>query len=75
MDELLDYLAHDPAIRNLIEQQSVGTAEAAVDEVRGRMVAADMLVERLTRGLLHRPARDGPQAPPAGTAAVARDGG
>ena len=64
IDELLEYLAHNPAIRELIEQQGVSVAGTAVDEVRERMVSADAWVERLARGMLRRPARE-TEAPPA----------
>ncbi|MGZ3581595.1 MAG: hypothetical protein ACXWQR_09500 [Ktedonobacterales bacterium] len=56
VDELIDYMARNPEVRELIEQQGVSMAGEAVDEVRERTASADMWVERLTRSLLRRPA-------------------
>jgi hypothetical protein len=55
VDELLDYLARNPEVRELIERQSASLAETAVDGVRERAASADALVERLVHGLLRRP--------------------
>ncbi len=54
VDELLDYMARNPEVRELIEQQGVSLAGEAVDEVRERTAAADMWIERFARSLLHR---------------------
>lgn len=54
IDELLDYMARDPELRNLIEQQGMGIASAAVDDVREHVAATDIWLERLARQLLHR---------------------
>jgi hypothetical protein len=58
VDELLDYMAQNPEVRELIEQQSLNMAETAVDEVRDRTATADMWIERIARSLLHRPVND-----------------
>lgn len=55
IDELLDYMAQNPEVRQLIEQQGMSMADTAVDEVRGRTAAADMWIERFARSLLRRP--------------------
>ena len=55
VDELFDYMARTPQIRELIEQQGTSLAGEAVDEVRERTASADMWLERFTRSLLHRP--------------------
>lgn len=55
IDELLDYMARNPQVRQLIEKQATGMAGTAVEEVQGRTAQADMWVERLAHGLLRRP--------------------
>lgn len=64
IDELLDYMAQNPEVRHLIEEQGMGMAETAVDEVRERTASADMWIERVAHNLLHRPV-SGPLAKPA----------
>ena len=64
IDELLDYMAQNPEVRHLIEEQGMGMAETAVDEVRERTASADMWIERIAHNLLHRPV-SGPLARPA----------
>lgn len=61
VDELIDYMARNPELRALILQQGTSMAGEAVDEVRERTAAADMWVERVTRGLLRRPVSHGPE--------------
>jgi hypothetical protein len=58
IDELLDYMAHNPEVRRLIEQQGIDIADSAVDEVRERTASADKWIEQLARRLLHRRAND-----------------
>jgi len=65
IDELLDYMARNPEVRELIEQQGMSMAETAVDEVRERTATADMWIERIARGLLHRPASENAAQPAA----------
>jgi hypothetical protein len=66
LDEFLDVLTKNPEVRALVEEQSVGLAGAAVNEVRERTVSADVLAERLVHGLLRRPVENGspPPTPP-----------
>jgi hypothetical protein len=54
VDELFDYMARNPEVRELIEQQGTSLAGEAVDEVRERTASADMWIERFTHNLLHR---------------------
>lgn len=62
IDEVINQLAENPEIRDLVTQQSVGMAGELVDGVRSRTVTADTLLERVARGLLNRPPRE--QLPP-----------
>lgn len=59
VDEVLDYMARNPEVRELIEQQGVSIAGEAVDEVRERTASADMWIERFAHSLLHRPVSHG----------------
>jgi hypothetical protein len=56
VDEVFDYLAQSPDVRDLVERQAAGAAETAVEDVRERTASADRLVARLVRNLLRRPA-------------------
>jgi hypothetical protein len=56
MEEVLESLARNPQVRELIEQQSAGVAGEAIDEVRTRAASADAWVEQFTRALLRRDA-------------------
>jgi len=60
---VIDHLAENPEIRELVAQQSMGMAEDIVDGVRARTVSADTLIERVVRGLLNRPPREQLPAP------------
>ena len=62
IDEVINHLAENPEIRDMVAQQSAGIAEEMVDGVRSRTVAADTILERLARGILNRPPRE--QLPP-----------
>ncbi len=55
MDELLDYLAEKPEIRQLVQQQGVGLVGEVVEQIRGRAIAADNLVDRISGAVLRRP--------------------
>lgn len=63
LDELLDYMAHNPEVRRLIEQQGMSMAEATADDVHERMASADQWMERLAHSLLRRPTGEKPAAP------------
>jgi hypothetical protein len=56
IEEVLESLARNPQVRELIEQQSAGVAGEAIDEVRTRAASADAWVEQFTRTLLRRDA-------------------
>jgi hypothetical protein len=76
LEELLEYLAQNPEVRELIQQQSVGLADAAVDEVRDRSLSADIGLERLVHSMLRRLARERAPASTAKAKALAmRDPG
>ena len=63
IDELFDYMARNPEVRKLIEQQGTSMADSAVGEVRERSASADQWIERLTHNLLHRPVDNSPAKP------------
>lgn len=63
LDELLDYMAHNPEVRRLIEQQGMSMAEATADDVHERMASADQWIERVAHSLLRRPAGEKPTTP------------
>lgn len=75
VDELFDYMARNPQVRELIEQQGTSLAGEAVDEVRERTASADMWLERFTRSLLHRPVNHEGAMPASVDASPARDAG
>ena len=58
IDELLDYLAQKPEIRELVQQQSMGMANEMMGEIRDRSATADALAERIARAILRRPQRE-----------------
>lgn len=62
IDEVIQHLAENPEVRDLVTQQTAGIADEIVGGVRGRTVTADIVLERLVRGLLRRPPRE--QLPP-----------
>jgi hypothetical protein len=64
VDELLDYMARNPEVRDLIMQQGTSMAGEAMGEVRERSASADMWIERFTRSLLRRPETPGAEMTP-----------
>jgi hypothetical protein len=62
-EELLDFLAHRPEIREFIEQQGLGVADTAVEEARRRTASADTRVEQLVRAWFRRPPNSRPPEP------------
>jgi hypothetical protein len=58
VDEVLEYLADSPEIRDLVQQQGVSLTTEVVDELRRRVAAADRLLDSVLR-------RGGPGSPPA----------
>jgi hypothetical protein len=65
INDIVSYLAENPEVADLVQQQSVGLAGEVVEEVRAKTVSADVLAENLVRKLLRRPARADFPAPPA----------
>jgi hypothetical protein len=58
MDEVLQHMAHDPEVQELIRQQGVGLATTAMETVRERSQSADVWVERMVHGFFRRPVRE-----------------
>jgi hypothetical protein len=58
MDEVLQHMAHDPEVQELIRQQGVGLATTAVETVREHAQSADVWAERIVHGFFRRPARE-----------------
>jgi hypothetical protein len=54
MEDVIDYLAGEPAIQELIRAQSTSLASDALGEVRERTVSADLFVDTIVRRLLRR---------------------
>jgi hypothetical protein len=65
-DEVFGYMAHEPQVRDLIQQQGVTMAGAALGEVRARTATADRWVERVIRKALGMQSLDGAEAPTVG---------
>jgi hypothetical protein len=59
MDEFFAYLAQNPELRQVLEQQSVGLTNEAVGRLRQRSAEADRLIDRLAGAVLRRPAPPG----------------
>lgn len=53
--ESMDILAHAPELEELVRSQSAGLTQEVVDEVRSRTIDADLIAERVARGILRRP--------------------
>jgi hypothetical protein len=64
VDEVMEYLAHDPAIQDLITQQGMDLATTAAESARERAQTADDWVERMVHGVFKRSAREQPEPPP-----------
>lgn len=62
-DEFINQLAHNEEVKELVQEQSMGLAGEAVDQVRERTFSADTLVERIARAVTRRaPRLEPPQA-------------
>ena len=75
--DVIDALAEEPAIQNLIQSQSTTLAGEVLDEVRERTVSADIYVDSLSRRFFRRARRSPPldvTETPAGRGSVAADG-
>ena len=65
VDEYIEYLTHNPEVKDLVQMQSSGLANEVIEEVRERTVSADTFLEGLARSLLRRfPRRELPAPPP-----------
>lgn len=62
INDIVSYLAENPEVAELVQNQSIGLAGEVVDQVRGRTVTADTLAERVVRRVLRRTPRE--QLPP-----------
>lgn len=64
VDWVMDYIAHNPEIRDLVQQQALGFTEEITVGVRARSVSADNLLDGLLRKLFGRTARPDLPGPP-----------
>jgi hypothetical protein len=65
VDGWIEYLTHNPEVRQLVEMQSASLATEVVEEVRERTVSADTLLESIARAMLRRVPRSAlPEPPP-----------
>jgi hypothetical protein len=69
--EVFGYMAQEPQVRELIEQQGVTMASTALGAVRARTATADRLVERFVRRALRMRPLEGSDAPVTSTAVPA----
>ena len=58
IDELIEFLADNEEITELIQQQSIGMAGEVVEDMRTRTVTADNVMERFARNFLKRAPRE-----------------
>lgn len=63
-DEIIDQVANNPQLEEMVHQQSMNLAVEMVEETRERMVSADTLVERFARSLFKKPPRETLPEPP-----------
>jgi hypothetical protein len=61
--EVFGYMAQEPQVRDLIEQQGMTLASTALDGVRVRTASADRWVERVVRRALRMGSAQGPASP------------
>jgi hypothetical protein len=64
VDMVVDYLASDEKIQDLIQSQSVGLIDEILEETRERAVSADNVLEMLVRNMLRRAPRSELPGPP-----------
>lgn len=64
INDIVSFLAENPEVAELVQQQSLGLAGEVVEEVRAKTVTGDMLVESIARRLLRKPQRSDFPAPP-----------
>ncbi len=58
INEVINLLAENDELQNLITEQGTGLATEALDQARERTVSADEIAERFVRTLLRRPKRE-----------------
>ena len=58
IDEIINLLAENKELQNLIAEQGTGIATEALDQARERTVTADDIAERFVRTILRRPPRE-----------------
>jgi len=67
VDTSMDTVSHDPRVQifvqEVIQQQSMGMVDEAIEEVRERTITGDMLLERPVRSILRRRPRESLPAP------------
>lgn len=64
INDIVSFLAENPEVADLVQQQSLGLAGEVVEEVRAKTVTGDMLVESIARKLLRMPQRSDFPGPP-----------
>jgi hypothetical protein len=65
IDTYIEYLTHNPEVKDLVQRQSTGLATEVVEEVRERTVSADTFLEGMARSLLRKiPRAHLPEPPP-----------
>lgn len=64
VNEVINQLAENPELQDLVTRQGISLAGEARDEVRERTVTADNLMEGIVRRILRRPPRRELPAPP-----------
>ena len=58
MDDAIVHMAQNPALEELVQQQSVSLAQQLIEQVRQIAVSADYFFEGVIRYLLHHPPRE-----------------
>jgi hypothetical protein len=58
MDETITYMAQNPALEELVQQQGMSLAQQMLEQVRQMCLSADYMLEGSIRYLLHRPPRE-----------------
>lgn len=64
VDWLMNYIAQNPDIRNLVQQQAIGFSEEITVGVRERAITSDNVIDGLLRKLLRRTPRSDLPGPP-----------
>jgi hypothetical protein len=64
VDVVIDQLAENPEVRELVQSQSVGLGGEIIEEIRERSVSADSFLEALSRNIFRLQPRDASMKPP-----------